>query len=494
MDPINLLQEAANQSPHTTAVIDMDSGQQYTYSELLNVVKKRAVGLKNAGINAGDQVGLLISRKLEFFLTVHAVWFRNATAVPMHLKLTQHELSRQTNLLDLNCLLCDSETENLAVNASSSAVYSLDEPKISAVTPLEESELININPVVPDSEDPWLIMFTSGTTSHPKAVVLTYKNLVCSARATRQFPGSNPGNLWLDPLPLYHMGGMAPIIRACLNQTTLLLSPFTFDTLSQALNSFPPTGISIVPTMLNDWFRQGFDAPDELEIILLGGASIPADLVQQCKQRDLPIYPTYGMTETGSQIATATPDEAYEYGGQVARPLDTVDITIVNSSNRELSIGNEGEIVVDGPMVMDRYYNNPEANNHAFSSHGFHTGDIGHLSQSGLLWVKGRRADRIVTGGENVEPDEVKQVLESHDRIREASVVGLEHPRWGQQVAALIVPNDNQPLNPEEIKSYCCNQLAGYKCPRLIEFVDELPRTSSGTVDRDLVRRDITSR
>jgi O-succinylbenzoic acid--CoA ligase len=199
------------------------------------------------------------------------------------------------------------------------------------------------------------------------------------------------------------------------------------------------------------------------------------------------------MTETASQIATATPEQVVAHEGTVGQPLVNTTVTVVDEDGEPVPPGGAGEIVVAGPTVTPGYLD-PEVTEAAFGPQGLHTGDVGSRDEDGRLWVHNRKDDRIVTGGENVDPGEVVAVLRDHPRIREAAVVGLDDSEWGERVAALVVPTEGRSLSADEIDTHCRERLAGFKCPRTVAFAEELPRTASGTVDREGVRERLRER
>jgi O-succinylbenzoic acid--CoA ligase len=193
------------------------------------------------------------------------------------------------------------------------------------------------------------------------------------------------------------------------------------------------------------------------------------------------------MTETASQIATATPAQAFAHEGTVGQPLVVTDVSVLDETGAPCAPGERGELVVDGPTVTPGYLDDVRTSA-AFGDRGLHTGDVGYRDEAGRLWVLNRRDDRIVTGGENVDPGEVVAVLRAHPRVESAAVVGVPDDEWGERVAALVVPSGDTEPTGDEIEAHCRERLAGFKVPRTIAFAAELPRTVSGTVDRDAVR------
>jgi O-succinylbenzoic acid--CoA ligase len=313
------------------------------------------------------------------------------------------------------------------------------------------------------------VMFTSGTTGEPRAVPLTRTNLVASARASAERLGVEPDDRWLCCLPAFHVGGLSILIRSALYGTTAVVEErFDAARVKGLLEAGEATLVSLVPTMLARLRDAGLERAPRLRGILLGGGPIPAELLDWALAAGLPVMPTYGMTETASQVATAAAGE------RLARPLPGVELRIGRSEGEGPEGGppDEGEILVRGPMVS------PAAR---LGDGGWlHTGDRGRLTADGLLDVDGRMDDLIVTGGENVAAQEVEQVLRSHPAVEDAAVIGVEDAEWGRAVTAFVVAD----VPEAELLAHCRERLARFKVPKRIVALDELPRTASGKVNR----------
>jgi O-succinylbenzoic acid--CoA ligase len=289
------------------------------------------------------------------------------------------------------------------------------------------------------------------------------------------------------------MGGIAPFVRTALYGTTAVVQPredgFDPGRTLENLREYDATGVSLVPTQLRRLLDAG-SLPDSLRFVLLGGGPAPGELIGRAVERDVPVFPTYGMTETASQVATATPGEAADDPGTVGRPLVTTTVTVVDDDGDPVDRGEVGEVVVDGPTVAPGYYDDPDATRAAFGEFGLHTGDLGRRDGAGRLWIRGRVDDLIRTGGETVDPVAVADALRGIDGVEDAAVVGVADPEWGERVAALVVPDDGAPVPPDAqwVRAAARERLAGHEAPKTVAFADELPRTASGTVDRGAVR------
>ena len=306
-----------------------------------------------------------------------------------------------------------------------------------------------------DPESVHSVIRTSGTTGAPKAVELTYANHLASAIASADALGLEPDDRWLCPLPLHHVGGLNVLIRSAINRTAVVLHPrFDADRVRATLEAGEVTLASLVPTMLARLRAAGLREAPGLRAIALGGGPVPAGLLDWAREAGIPVVPVYGMTETCSQVVAGSP----------GRPLTGV----------ELEIAADGEILVRGPMV---------ARAELGDDGWLHTGDLGRLDEAGRLHVLGRLKELIVTGGENVAPLEVEQVLLGHPAVADAGVAGLTDPEWGEAVTAFVVLRE--PAGEQELRAWCRERLEAFKVPKAIHAVDRLPRNAGGKLLRD---------
>jgi O-succinylbenzoic acid--CoA ligase len=298
------------------------------------------------------------------------------------------------------------------------------------------------------------VMHTSGTTGRPKAVELTYANQRASAAASADAFPLGTGDRWLCPLPLFHVGGLAVLLRSVIAATTAVLHE-TFETarVRGALESEGVTLASLVPTMLERLREAGLSRSPTLRGIALGGGPVPAALLEWADSADIPAVPVYGMTETASQVVAGIP----------GRPLRGVEVGI-----------EEEEILIRGPMV---------AQGELASDGWLHTGDLGRLDEHGRLHVEGRLKELIVTGGENVAPLEVEQALLTHPAVADAGVAGLPDPEWGEAVTAFVVLREA--ASADELRDWCRERLAPAGVPKALHVVERLPRNAAGKLLRD---------
>ncbi|GAB4451177.1 MAG: o-succinylbenzoate--CoA ligase [Anaerolineales bacterium] len=459
------LSERAAQTPNAPALEFM--GQKWDYETLNHWVESLAVQLESRGIERRARVAIHLANQPVYVALIHVLARIGAVAVPLNIRLTEAEIELQIEQSQCSCLICDSE---LTVPVKRILV----------------SELSSTPPQLPPQERPLLephavqgIFFTSGTSGFPKGAQLTFDNHHASALASAQRLGVNSRDRWLLNMPLYHIGGMSIVFRAALHGFAIVLHPnFDVEAAHRALTNENITIVSLVPTMLHRLLEKdpAFKPSSSLRVILLGGAGAPVDLLEKALTLNLPLALTYGLTEAASQVATSTPAETRAKAGSVGKPLPGTTVDIVDESGKSLPRGEIGEIVISGRTVMHGYLDSKEPPKR------FHTGDIGYLDSDGDLWVLTRRTDLIVSGGENVYPEEVERALLKHPSVSEACVVGIPDAEWGQSVAAAVVLRE--PCSQETLIQFLREQVAGYKVPRRITFVEVLPRTASGKLKR----------
>lgn len=489
----DLLDERAATTPDRTAVIDSETRREWSFSELNTAVDDLAGRLASLGVTAGDHLGMLLETSVDGLQLIHAAMRLGAVLVPLNTRVNPETLSAQTEKADVQTLVCNASTVATAATLPVDVIASMDDIDQSALPSLEQESPQRVDPIAWDHDDLTVLMFTSGTTGNPKAVQLTAGNLLANALASSYRLGTHPSDRWLVCLPLYHLGGYSPIIRTALAGTGVVVQPaFDREETTSLISSYDVTGVSLVPTLLNRLVAEDWQPPDTFRFVLLGGAPASTNLIRRCERLDIPVCPTYGATETASQIATARPAEAYANPGTVGRPLLWTTVTI-QTEGTSAPPGTTGEVVVSGPTVSPGYYRHESESTAGFDQDGFHTGDVGYVDADGYLYIIGRQDEMIITGGENVHPAEVTAVLESHPEVTAAAVVGIDDETWGQQIAAIVVPHQREEhtaneLTVDDLRAYCQRNLADFKCPKTIQFVSSLPRTPSGTIDRDTVR------
>jgi o-succinylbenzoate---CoA ligase len=494
------LSARAQATPDALALITED---RITFGWFNDHVAHLCATLVNTGVQSGQIVAVLAKNDVTYVALIFALHRLNAILLPLNLRLTPAELAFQLDQTDCSLVICTPDTVSLAAPLAASArhifihaPHSSDERVLPLSFARNNSDYLTGDIQL---DNPAAIVFTSGTSGTPKGAVLTAGNFFYSAMSSAYHLGTLPDDRWLCVLPLFHVGGLSMIYRACLHGVPVILHErFDAEKVNHTLTHEPVSLVSLVPTMLYRLLeiKQAAWHP-QLRCVLLGGAATPPELMARCAEQNIPIATTYGLTEAASQVATspilksllpAKRERGKLDGHYVGRPLLFTSVRIVDDSGQSLPPNTPGEIAVRGLTMMQGYYARLEATAKTLREGELFTGDMGYLDNEGNLYLLQRRSDLILSGGENVYPAEVESVLKQHPAVQDACVVGIPHPEWGQQVAAAIILKPATLLTDDELLAFTREKLARYKQPRRILFVDTLPMTGSGKIQRAAVQ------
>lgn len=474
-------------------VIALQNGtEQLTYHQLYDEAGKLAGALSREGVDPGQRVGILARHGLSFTVAMHALMQLDAVLVPIDCRLTSPEICWQLNNTDVRILLHDEQYKDLAEKVAGELEWDLIYWNLQT----KSADGSSLHRTHIDLSDTQVIMHTSGTTGHPKGVMLTYRNHIWMAMASALQLGLQKGDKWLAPTPLFHMSGLGVLMKSVIYGTTAVIhDSFDAQAVNDAIDKEGITLISVVPVMLQRMLEQRGvrPYPSNLRCLLLGGSSAPKPLLEQCAAIGLPVAQSYGLTEACSQVTTLTPQDGLRKIGSYGKPLFPTEVAIVKDGEM-VGSGVEGEIIVRGPTISSGYFNNPAATAEAFKEGWLYTGDIGYLDDEGYLYTLDRRKDLIVSGGENVYPAEIEAVLVSHPGIKEVGVVGKHDPTWGQIPVAFVVRKAGEDVTLDDVQSFCRTRIAGYKMPKQVFLVDELPRNASGKLLREKLRENLGQR
>jgi o-succinylbenzoate---CoA ligase len=489
---------AENHSEHLAVQCDQ---VHWSFAELDRQATRIARQLATLGVQEESRVALLAANGLPYVALVHALTRLGAILVPLNLRLTPQELCWQLRDVHASLLVCDADYASLAYEIAEvvpqlplATLATISYRGETVVNELPEND-VPLRTLI-DLSAPQAIMYTSGTTGQPKGAIITYGMQWWNAVSSALNLGHSPGDRWLACLPLFHIGGLSILIRSVIYGISVMVhKKFDPVIINHAIFEDKITIISVVAVMLQrmldalDTNSKGASYPSTLRCILLGGGPVPYPLLEACMLHDFPVVQTYGLTEACSQAVTLSPADAMRKIGSAGRPLSPVLLRIMHDNRPALpgEPGEPGEIYLKGPTITPGYVDSPEATSQAFHDGWFATGDIGYLDNDGYLYVLDRRADLIISGGENIYPAEIEAVLQSHPAVEEAGVCGLEDPQWGKVPIAFVVLKSASTVSAEVLLSYTVQKLARYKQPRAIYFTKQLPRTSSGK----LIRREL---
>ena len=476
---------------------------EWSYRELQEKVSVLSAVLLSRGVERGSRVALLMPPSERSIALVHAIARVGAVAVPLNLRQSTPELLSQ---------LRDSSPSLVIHDDAFGAKFDELEGRNAARRWDRASELMAESasgggePVLGDRLDassPHAIIYTSGSSGAPKGVELTLSNLMWNAISIGWRTGTSSKDRWLLCMPLFHVGGYTIIFRSVLHGSGIVLHPrFEPKLVSLSLDNDGVTLASFVPTMLTDVLeaRSGRPLDPRVRLIFLGGGQPPAQLVAAIRKRRLPVLLTYGMTETCSQVALSNVLESSTGPSYQALLPSDVAVTKPGKGDRvELAgPGEVGVVAVRGPTLFKGYWRRPALTRAQFKGEWFLTGDLGVFQPGGSkrgrtaggIVILGRREETIVTGGEKVVPAEVEAALREHPSVKDAVVVGVDDPKWGQRVVAVVETKGPSGVRPlaSELSAFLRGRVGRYKVPKEYRFWDALPRTSTGKTRRAEVR------
>ena len=486
------LARCAANAPLRLAV--QDGRARWSFADLDRAASRTARQLAALSVQEGDRVALLAGNGSAYVAFVHALTRLGAILVPLNARLTLDELCWQ--LRDVRAALLVSDG-GYATTAAAIGRAIPDLPRATlAQAAVDDTAIIGAMPEADvalrsliDLDATQAIMYTSGTTGQPKGALITYGMQWWNAVGSALNLGHAPDDRWLACLPLFHIGGLSILMRSVIYGISVIVHEhFDAVAVNRSIAEDGVTMISVVAVMLQRMLdaQSVHDYPLALRCVLLGGGPAPYPLLEECARRRVPVVQTYGLTESCSQAVTLAPGDALRKLGSAGRPLPPVQLRIMRDGEPAPS-GEAGEIYLRGPTITPGYAGRMEATARAFQDGWFATGDIGYLDAEGYLYMLDRRADLIISGGENIYPAEIESVLLSHPDVAEAGVRGLPDAQWGQIPVAFVHLRAGSTANANELLSFAGQRLARYKLPRAIHLVGPLPRTSSGK----LLRKDL---
>ncbi|WP_449537344.1 o-succinylbenzoate--CoA ligase [Ferdinandcohnia sp. Marseille-Q9671] len=447
-----------------------------SFLALHNRVEKMANQLTSAGINKDDVVAVLMKNSIEMIEIIHALKYIGAVTVLLNVKLTSNELAFQINDSSAKVII----TEDQLVEKVSDFHTLL----IKDIQVLPEKKCTIQETFSLDAVD--TIMYTSGTTGKPKGVIHTYGNHWWSAIGSSLNLGLHQDDCWLLTVPMFHISGLSILYRSVIYGIPAIVHDgFDQKKANHAILYQGVTIMSIVSVMLTRMLKdlENRSYPETFRCMLLGGGPAPKPLLEECIKHNVPVFQTYGMTETASQVVTLAPEYSISKLGSAGKPLFPVQIRI-EKDGRKANPNEIGEILVKAPNVTKGYLNRSDATKASIVNGWFYTGDIGYVDDDGFLFVMDRRSDLIISGGENIYPAEIEATLLGHPHIIEAGVTGVEDAKWGQVPVAFVKIDDASMISEEEIITFCKERIAKYKVPTAIYFVNQLPRNASNKLMR----------
>lgn len=451
--------------------------KQWTFEQLHGEAMRRARQLTSCGLKNGDRVALLGKSTPEMVFIIHGCMLAGLEMVMLNSRLSKSELEWQ---------LEDAEVQTVVVSDDYSDLIDGLKVRMVAVSELKSMDETSFLPERSWNDDRTItIMYTSGTTGFPKGVRQTAGNHTSSALSSVLNLGLSEKDAWLCAMPLFHISGFSILVRSVLYGMEVRLYE-KFDAVHSAMQirDGNVTRMSVVALTLEKvmeaLLENNWAVSPNFKTMLVGGGPVARSVLERASELGIPVLQTYGMTETSSQTATLSSEDALQKLGSSGKPLFFNEIKIEGASKAKEA----GEILIRGPHVTPGYIGR-FSERQPMVDDWLHTGDIGYLDEDGYLYVMDRRSDLIISGGENIYPAEIENALMGHPAVQEAGVCGIENETWGSVPIAFIVKKGD--VTGDMLIEYCAARLAKYKVPKQIVFVDQLPRNASNK----LLRREL---
>ncbi|HYD88566.1 MAG TPA: AMP-binding protein [Vitreimonas sp.] len=500
VDLVDITAKRAALTPRRVAFEDALSGRAMTYAELDDRAARAAAVLASFGVGREDRVAILCRNRIAFFEIMFACAKLGAILAPLNWRAPAAELA----LLLADCtpkvLFYGAEDAACALELAREglALVALDDPLPQAGEHAYEPLLAAAAPLRTErrwsGDAIWSLSYTSGTTGAPKGVIQTYQMAAVNAFHVAQAFGVNGADTTLNFLPLFHTAGIQLVtLPTLIAGGTVIVMP-GFDE-ARALELMPRLDVFFgVPAIYQQLaLHPAFERADLSRVRSwgCGGAPLPDVLVERFAAKGVRVCNGYGMTETGPTAFVAAPEDALSKIGSVGKPQMLLDVRIVDADGEDVADGESGEIWMRGAGLTPGYWRRPEETAKAFTGDGWlRSGDIGRRDRDGCYYVAGRIKEMYISGGENVYPAEVENVLARHPSVLESAVIGVADEKWGEVGHAFVLLKPGaQPLSANEVIQFCRSHLAGYKTPRHVTFVDDFPRTAAGKIRKHLLAR-----
>ena len=511
-----LLENRAARHSDKTFLLSEADGRNWTYLEFNRAVNRAANLLLENRIKKGDVVSLLLPNSAEYVIAYFACFKIGAIAGPVNSLLKAEEIK---------FVIGDSEAKLLLVNSQFFAELSESSAPAGGFAPRERlSHLQNIirfddeaeatknfseelEQTEIESSDEAIIIYTSGTTGEPKGCLLTHQNLIANARQITEWLGFNENDRLLTIMPLFHMNAVSVTTMTALyaSASTVVSLKFSASKFWQIVSDYKITSFGSVATMLsmllansgqrsevrgqsgNPKSKIQNPKSETLRFAMCGSAPVPAEVLRKFEETfDCLVIEGYGLSESTCR-STFNPPNKTRRAGSCGKPIGN-EMKIFDENDKEVPIGELGEIVLRGENIFKGYFKNDKATRKAFQNGWFHTGDIGYRDADGFFYIADRKSDMIIRGGENIYPREIDELLYTHPSVESAAVIGVADELYGEEVAAFVVLKKGKTASDEDLINFCKIHLADYKCPKKVYFVEDIPKGATGK----LLKRELT--
>ncbi len=479
----------ARMTPDAVAVVG--AGRSITFAQLYRRVARVCAELRSAGVRAGDRIAYLGPNHPAYPELLFAAGAVGAIFVPVNFRSAAAEI---------DYVLADCGARVLFHTEAYRDVVAQLTVEIRTITVATGGVLVDeerSDALVPDEpvglDDPCVIMYTSGTTGRPKGAVLTHGNLTWNCLNVLVESDIAADEVALVSAPLFHAAALGMLCLPVLLKggCVVLLEKFDPAVVFDAIERHRVTRMFGVPAMYDALAAlEAWDTADlsSIRVLLCGGAPVPHNTIRRYLARGLTFVQGYGMTEASPGALLLDPAHARAKAGSAGVPSFFSDVRVVGDDGAPVGAGERGEVVVSGPNVMSGYWNRPADTAEVLREGWFHSGDVATVDADGYVYIVDRMKDVIISGGENIYPAEVENVLTAHPAVAACAVIGVPDERWGEVGRAVVVLAQGQSVAAQTLLTFARDRLAGYKVPRSVHFVDELPRGGSGKVLKSVVR------
>ncbi|MGE7943842.1 class I adenylate-forming enzyme family protein [Lysinibacillus xylanilyticus] len=466
----------ASLTPKRIALVNLETQEQWTYQQLTEEITKWSCFFERQNLQAGSRVAVFSKNHIQLLAIVFACGFRGLIYVPLNWRMSTKEL---------NDILTDATPSLLLYDEEMNCPLFLE--NMHPLRLANEVGALNIKEV--DLNDPWFMIYTGGTTGKAKGVVLSFNSINWNAINTIISWGLNDTDCTLNYMPLFHTGGLnalcIPLLMA--GGTVVIGDKFDAETALKAINQYKATISLFVPTMYQamiatDYFKES-NFPS-VKVFLSGGAPCPYPIYDEFYKKGLFFKEGYGLTEAGPNNFYISREDAYLKKGAVGKSMQFNEAKIINNAGESCAPNEVGELLVRGKHMFRFYWNNQQETEKIMHDGWLKTGDLAMMDEDGDFYIVGRSKEMIISGGENVYPQEVEQCILRHQQVQEVAVIGVADEYWGEIVTAIIACKDQGDSIIEDIKEICSKHLGRYKIPKKIIFIDELPKTSVGKIDK----------
>ncbi|WP_246845229.1 class I adenylate-forming enzyme family protein [Bdellovibrio sp. NC01] len=474
-------------SPGKIAIKDGETGQELSYAKLYELANRGANYLRGQfGISKGDRVAVLATNELEYVTLFFALQRLGAIMVPVNFRLTQREVDHiitdSAPKLVIHQEVFGSIIENLPVAVRAERLL-LQGANSFAENILKASA--EVYPFVPEELDPAMILYTSGTTGSPKGAVLTHKMIFWNSINTSFRLNVSQNDVTVSFLPFFHTGGWNVLTNPFLHRgaKVVILKKFDADQILALSEKEKATVMFGVPTTMDMMTKSPLFTKCDLSSVryaIVGGEPMPLELIKVWDAKGIPVRQGYGLTEFGPSVFSLNEEDALRKIGSIGFPNFYVEAKVVDNEGRELGAEQIGELILKGPACMQGYWHNEKATKETIRDGWLYTGDLVRRDAEGYYYVVGRKKEMFISGGENVYPVELEQVLRTCPGILEVAVIGVPDEKWGEVGKAFIVKKEELELN--QVMNHCLKNLAKFKIPKHFIFLDALPKGDSGKI------------